>query len=117
MTRTQSDEMVAYIQKSISALADKEKAKAMAAYMKTEMPFYGVQKPDRVPIYKVMKKQFVPATQKDYVRNVVALWKLPHREEKYAALEYAVMFDKFICTESMPLYEQLVREGAWWDFV
>ncbi len=55
--------------------------------------------------------------RKAYEANVQALWALPHREEKYAALEYAFNFPDFTDTKSIPLYESLIRDGAWWDFV
>lgn len=111
------DELVKHIQSSFKKLANKQKSVEMAAYMKTTMPFYGIQKPDRVPIYKAIKKAFQPENQKEYEAMVLALWALPHREEKYTALEVALQHKKFITTNSLDLYEQLIREGAWWDFV
>ena len=104
------------LQESFAALADQEKAVGIAAYMKTEMPFYGIQKPERLPIYRQMVKQFPPINRKAYEANVRALWVLPHREEKHAALEYAFMFPDFTDTKSLPLYESLIRAGAWSGF-
>ncbi|HEY9678763.1 MAG TPA: DNA alkylation repair protein [Drouetiella sp.] len=99
------------------ALADPVNAVPMAAYMKTEMPFYGIPKPLRVPTYRRFKKEFAPANIAEYQDCISTLWGLSHREEKYAALEYAQMFDQYITSESLPLYERMVREGQWWDFV
>lgn len=110
-------ELSKFVAEAFAAEADPSKAKEMAAYMKTDMPFYGVQKPQRLPVYKEMKRRFRPDSRKQYEENVLSLWNQKHREEKYAALEYATYFDDFICGASMPLYERLVREGAWWDFV
>jgi len=89
----------------------------MAAYMKTQMPFYGIQKPARVPVLREMKKRFPPQTRRDYETAVLALWRLPHREEKYAALEFAALWPDFVTAASLALYEKLIREGAWWDLV
>lgn len=99
------------------SLANSEQAKAMAAYMKTTQPFYGIKKPERVPVYRGMKKGFPPKTQRAYLQAVKDLWERPHRECQYAALEYACHFKDYVNLESMELYEQLVREGAWWDLV
>jgi 3-methyladenine DNA glycosylase AlkD len=110
-------QIVKYVQKEFAALADPINAAPMAAYMKTQMPFYGIPKPARIPIYRSLKKDFQPSTQAEYEANVLALWNLEHREEKYAAIEYATFFDKFITSASLPLYERMVREGQWWDFV
>jgi 3-methyladenine DNA glycosylase AlkD len=112
-----SRDLVRFVQRSFSQLADPAKAGPMAAYMKTEMPFYGVQQPQRIAIYREMKKHFTPADRTQYEDAILALWKLPHREERYAALEYACHFTAFITIDSVPLYEQLIREGAWWDLV
>ncbi len=110
-------ELISFVQSSLSEVADPLIAPQMAAYMKTSMPFYGVKKPLRVPIIRAIKKQFRPASQRSYTAAVRALWKLPHREEKYIALAVARMFPDYINVASMPLYEQLIRTGAWWDFV
>ena len=85
--------------------------------MKTDMPFYGVQKPDREPILKAIKKNFRPQSRQEYEKTILKLWKLPHREEKYLALGYACEFVSLATVDTMDLYERLVREGAWWDFV
>jgi 3-methyladenine DNA glycosylase AlkD len=110
-------DIVSFVQRRFGELADPDKAAPMAAYMKTDMPFYGIQKPERVPILRELKKKFPPSGQREYETNVRALWALPHREEKYAAIEYAIMWPAFIQPASLPLYERMVRNGAWWDFV
>lgn len=97
--------------------AEPEKAEKMAAYMKTEMPFYGVQAGPRDEIVRTVKPQIEVANHRDYEALVLTLWNRPHREEKYIAVRLARRFGKFIDVESLPLYERLVREGAWWDFV
>jgi 3-methyladenine DNA glycosylase AlkD len=51
------------------------------------------------------------------VALVLGLWGLPHREEKYLALDVAGRFRDFVDTASLPLYRRLIVEGAWWDFV
>jgi 3-methyladenine DNA glycosylase AlkD len=111
------EDLVVFLQGRLQAAADPSKAGPMAAYLKTNMPFYGVQKPDRVPIYREMKKRFRPESQRDYKEALLALWSLPHREEKYAAIAFALQNRVFITTKSLPLYEILIREGAWWDLV
>lgn len=108
---------VTYVQAALVAAADPEKAAGMQAYMKTDMPFYGVQKPGRVTILRYLKKRFAPENRDQYAELVTALWELPHREEKYLAQGVATAFPRFIVPASLPLYERFVVEGAWWDFV
>jgi 3-methyladenine DNA glycosylase AlkD len=101
--------LVKFVQSELAACADEERAVEMAAYMKSAVPFYGVAKPERLPIIRAFKKQFAPAGQAQYLANVRALWQLPYREEKYLAINYAEQFPAFIAPSALPLYEQMVR--------
>jgi 3-methyladenine DNA glycosylase AlkD len=111
------EDATAYAASSLAARADPDKAGYMAAYMKTDMPFYGVQKPDRVPIVRRLVADFSPTDRDEYEALVLSLWRLPHREEKYLALGVARAHRPFIVPESLPLYRRLIVEGAWWDLV
>ena len=97
-------------------LADPVKAAPMAAYMRTSQPFYGVQRAGLDALAREVLARFPCTDRATYERNTLALWKLPHREERYLAIRWARQ-KKWIGPESLPLYEQLIREGAWWDFV
>lgn len=107
-----------FVQKRFRALADPAKAGPMQAYMKTDMPFYGVQKPARMIVYRELRAQFPIESEKEYRSAIEALWKLPHREEKYTALHIAVGWSKQFNTPAMmPMWKRYIKEGAWWDFV
>jgi len=108
---------VAYVRSALAAQANPEKAAGMQAYMKTDMPFYGVQKPARTEILRHLESEFAPVSQEGYEELVAALWELPHREEKYLAQGVAIAFSQFIVPDSLPIYERFIDEGAWWDFV
>ncbi|HSM45481.1 MAG TPA: DNA alkylation repair protein [Acidimicrobiia bacterium] len=108
---------IAYVQSALAARANPEKAAGMQSYMKTDMPFYGVQKPARVEIFRHLKRAFPPTDRNEYEALATALWELAHREEKYVAQAVAVGFDDFIVPDSLALYERFIVEGAWWDFV
>ncbi|MEW5850230.1 MAG: DNA alkylation repair protein [Myxococcota bacterium] len=110
-------EMTRWLAAELSRRGDPEIARGMAAYMKTDMPFHGVKKPERLPVLRELKKRYAPADARAYEETVLALWQGKHREEKYAALYMAMAFRKLIDLPAMPLYERLIREGAWWDLV
>jgi len=109
--------MVALVQTSLLEQANPEKAEGMQAYMKTDMPFYGVQKPARTVILRRLRKECAPVDHSEYLAMSTALWELPHREEKYLALGVATAFPRFMDPDSLPLYRRFIVEGAWWDFV
>ena len=114
---TTKNDLARYVSAQLRRLADPAKAPAMAAYMKTAQPFFGVPTPIRAAMLKQMGERFAPPDQQSYACSVTALWKLPHREEQYCAIAFARRYEQFITPASIPLYERMVREGAWWDFV
>ncbi len=109
--------LVEFVADRLVEAADPNKAGPMAAYLKTDMPFYGVQKAGRVPVLRDAVKQFPPTDRSDYRGAVLALWNQPHREEKYLAIGYARSFPQFVTLSSVPLYRRMIVEGAWWDLV
>jgi 3-methyladenine DNA glycosylase AlkD len=102
---------------ALAAVADPSKANGMQAYMKTEMPFFGVQKAARTGILRDVVRDYPPRDRAEYEEMIVALWQLPHREEKYLALGVARHFEEHVTPEALPLYRRLIVEGAWWDLV
>ena len=111
------EELVGYIRHQFLQLGDPRKAAEMAAYMKTDMPFYGVQKPQRELVYKELLWRFPITSRPEYEAAIEALWAQPHREEKYTAIHIARSYPDFITVSAVPLYKRLIREGAWWDLV
>ncbi len=109
--------IVADARAALTAFADPEAAAAMAAYMKTTQPFFGVKRPQRVPIERHLAKTSAPSSQREYEATVLALWEQPEREMQYTALSVARKWKTFVTSSSLPLYLRLVREGGWWDLV
>ncbi len=105
------------VRSELRAQANPDHAVHMAAYMKTDMPFYGIKKPERVPLFRQLRDTFPPSTAAEYKQLVEALWAEPQREPKYLAIQLAVQHKRFITLSALPLYTRLIREGAWWDFV
>lgn len=110
-------EACGYVSDALGAAANPEKAAGMQAYMKTDMAFYGVQKAGRAPILRTLVSDFTPENHDQYEDLVLALWALPHREEKYLAQDVAVAHKQYMTPESLPLFQRMIIEGAWWDFV
>ena len=107
----------AFVTAELAAVADPDRAGPMAAYMKTAMPFFGVSARPRRAIVRSAASAFPPGDVAEYRDQVDTLWALPHREEKYCAIALARTHRSSIAFEQIDLYERLVIEGAWWDFV
>jgi 3-methyladenine DNA glycosylase AlkD len=112
----QHTELADFVCGELSRAADPVRAVAMAAYMKTTQPFYGVPAPHVHAIAKEARRCFLPGSRMGYEWNVLGLWQVPQREARYIAIDYAKQ-PAFLLPQSIPLYERMIREGAWWDFV
>src|SRR5688500_2664282 len=90
----------------------------MQAYMKSAMPFFGVQKPAQV---KLAGAVLVDLDSCEAWRGtVLELWHgARFREERYMALAVLVdrRYARFRTLAALSLYEELIVTGAWWDFV
>ncbi len=108
-------DLVRVVSDQLAEMADPAKAPAMAAYMKTDMPFYGVQATERRQLVHRLGKQFAFESRDEYEDAIRALWSLPHREEKYVAIGLAQQHREHVTPASLPLYEELII--AFWKGV
>lgn len=109
--------MVHIVQAELRKKRDLNKATSMQNYLKTKMPMYGLQKPARARIEKLMYDHVEVDSVQMYQECIKALWSLPHREEKYLAIDLALKYKNYIGLESLDLYESMLREDyMWWDF-
>ena len=108
------------IRKELKQLAHPERAKGMQAYMKSEMPYHGVQTPIlRKTLRSIFKEIELPTTS-HWQREILALWRNARfREERYAALNLAAdkRATEFHTPETMKMFEEMIVTGAWWDYV
>lgn len=111
-----TDALVQVVQTGLAERAVPANVAPMQAYLKTDMPFYGVKKPEQRQVRR-LAKSIRPGTGSEYVAGVRALWDLPHREEKYLAIDWARDQRRFVSRAALPLYLQMIREGGWWDLV
>jgi 3-methyladenine DNA glycosylase AlkD len=92
----------------------------MQAYMKSAMPYHGVPTP---LLRKICKTEFADLqfdSRSQWQALLLHLWRdARFREERYAALYLAGdrRAQAFQTLAAMPLYEEMIITGAWWDFV
>ncbi len=111
------NEFAARVHTRLQVLGDPGRARAMAAYMRTTDPFYGVGTPERRALLQELARGHAPQDRSRCESQILELWGLNGREGRYLALDWACRFKDFIRLEALPLYERLIREGAWWDTV
>lgn len=108
------------VRAALRAVADPEKAGPMQAYMKSEMPFLGVAKPERAAALRSLYARWRPEYVATWRSTVLALFRgAEHREERYAALDLLGLkrFRRGLNPDCLELCETLIVEGAWWDIV
>lgn len=108
--------LTAFLTAELTALADADRAAQMAAYMKTDMPFFGVTATERDAILKAAKARFKRTHRAEIRADVEALWAQPQRELKYAAVRWARQA-KGLHPDAVPLYRRMIVDAAWWDLV
>jgi 3-methyladenine DNA glycosylase AlkD len=112
--------LVRAARKALREVADPAKAPIMQAYMKSAMPYLGIQ---ATPLRRVAKATFAKhkVDSFDEWRDaVLELWRgARYREERYMAIELTGYSDyrKFRMLDALPIYEEMITSGAWWDYV
>jgi 3-methyladenine DNA glycosylase AlkD len=105
---------------NLEAVADPRRAPAMQAYMKSTMPYLGVA---AMPLRQVCKAAYAGLAWPDsatWQAAVLAIWRgAAYREERYAAIELTGIraARAFQRIDALAMYEEMVVDGAWWDYV
>ena len=100
--------------------ADPERAPQQQAYMKSDMPYFGVGVPQCRRICGAVFKTQPLADVRAWEAAILELWRnAAHREERYAAVELLLFgrYSGWLEPTRIPLIEELVVTGAWWDYV
>lgn len=108
------------LRRALTARRDPDKAAKMQAYMKSEMPFLGVQKPQRVEAWGGLMRTHLMRDAATWRATALTLFReAEHREEWYAVLELlgCSRYRKWLDLDALPMCEALIVEGAWWDIV
>jgi 3-methyladenine DNA glycosylase AlkD len=103
----------------MAAEADPQRAIGMQAYMKSTMPYYGL----RLPQVRAICRDVLgngEMTCAEWKQTIVKMWRgARRREERYAAVYLLTLRQHQDCltAKDMPMLEELVVTGAWWDHV
>ena len=117
---TTPDALVGLIRAALKELADPAKAGPMQVYMKSEMPYLGVPAPIRRKDCNQIFRTFKLPDEQSWREAVLDLWRnATYREERYEAIDLCGFryYDEFQTPDRLPMYEEMIITGAWWDFV
>jgi 3-methyladenine DNA glycosylase AlkD len=108
------------VRRALADIADPERAPAMQAYMKSAMPYHGVSAPQMRGMCKEIFAAYPFTSAATWREDVLGLWRgAAFREERYAAIALTGhrRAQEFQTPEALPMYEEMIVDGAWWDFV
>jgi 3-methyladenine DNA glycosylase AlkD len=100
--------------------ADPSRAAGMQAYMKSTMPYHGLSMPQLRVICREVFAEHPIASCAEWQEAILELWRnAKFREERYAAIELLSVKRHRVCwsPELMPMLEEMITTGAWWDLV
>ena len=88
--------------------------------MKSSMPYLGVPAPLMRKTCRSLFRELKFADAGAWRDEVLSLWRgAGYREERYAAVELTGIrqASDFQTPAAMPMYEEMIVSGAWWDYV
>ena len=88
--------------------------------MKSDMPYYGVGVVQCRRIAAAVYKTHPLPDARAWEATILALWrKAAYREERYAAVELLLFrrYSIWLEPDRIPMIQELIVTGAWWDYV
>jgi len=113
-------ELASAIRGELAALADPARAPQMQAYLKTEMPCRGVTVPLQREIVARAAADFPIESFADWRDTVLELRRGAEYREELGCADFLAgqrRYRAFQTLAALPLYEELIVRGAWWDLV
>jgi 3-methyladenine DNA glycosylase AlkD len=110
--------LLAAVRKALVEHADPVRAAGVQAYMKSSVPSLGVRVPDVRRLTAAAAADFPFDSVEQLRSTVLDLWRnAAWREERYAAIDLTGLRIAAGDPLMLPVYEEIIRSGAWWDFV
>jgi 3-methyladenine DNA glycosylase AlkD len=110
--------LVAAVTQRLAAAADPRRAPRMQAYMKSSLPYLGVAVPVVRSTTGAAARDYPPASVEQLAATAAALWRgATYREYRYAATALTRLGLADGSLTLLPLYEEMIVTGAWWDHV
>ena len=106
--------------RELRTMRDPVRAAGAQKYMKSAMPYIGIA---MTPLRRTCKAFFAAnplPNASTWRREILTLWRhAKFREERYAAIELTgcKRYRDFQTLDALPMYEEMIVTGAWWDYV
>lgn len=111
--------LITALREAFAAHANPALAGPMQAYMKSALPFRGIPAPQRRQLMAQAVAHHPAPDTATLGAAMQQLWRQARwREERYAAMELARVgpHRRLLGTALLPLYQEMISSGAWWDY-
>ncbi len=105
------------LRRALEAVAEPDRAEPMAAYMKEQFPFLGVQAGPRREAQRPLLNDLRGAPASDLLAFARACWDEPEREFQYAACDALRKHVATLGPGDLPAIRTLIETRSWWDTV
>jgi 3-methyladenine DNA glycosylase AlkD len=116
----ESRALAAAVRSGLAAAGDPARAPGMQRYMKSELPFRGVASPARKALAAELFAAHPLPDEAALATAALTLWReAAYREERYLAIDLTGhrTYLAWQTPALLPLYEEMIVTGAWWDYV
>ena len=115
-----SRKLITSLKRDLESHADPAYGRRMQSYTKSSLPLYGVRTPVLRRLATGRFRQHPFRGFGDWRDTVLALWRgARYREEKACAVFMceSTVYRQYQALEALPVYEEMIVTGAWWDLV
>ena len=113
-------DLLALLRAELARAGDPKKTAAMQTYMKSAMPYWGVRTAEIRALCRRVFAAHRMETAAEWRAACLRIWReAEYREERYAAIELTGFryYRAWQTLDALPMYEEMIITGAWWDFV
>ncbi len=112
--------LVRALRVGLRAEANPARAATMQTYMKSATPYYGVLRPNQKRIFRTVFDTHPLYEFEEWRDTILEIWRnATFREERYGAI--ALMgqrrYRTHLVRDALPILEEFIVTGAWWDYV
>ena len=117
---TVSRKLIAALRQELKSQANPEIAARGQAYVKSALPLYGIKATALRTTCKAVFQQYPLNDFAHWRDTILALWRdARFREERHCAIHLCDdrKYSRYQTLDALPLYEEMIVTGAWWDLV
>lgn len=108
---------IADLEKLFRKYGTRDRSEGAKAYMRNQFDYIGLDTTTRRHLQNEFHKTHTLPPKENLESLVKTLWKNPHREMQYFAMELYEKYKKQFSANDIPVFEMMITNKSWWDTV